>query len=1466
MARGIALLYIAATGLVVWGLPLADFHAGLVSTPQSAPTLSSDESWGLTPGVPVSETDAIWGGDERLTSNSVSDYLYGYGRHTVAVDPAGRVHVIWQSAQSPGSYSPQIYYKRYYPGSGWTADTCISADIAGIGGSYYPALCVDSSGNVHAVWHVNRQTAPTGYYIAYKMCTPGSAGNGGWQLNSTRISEDTLLWNKLYPAVTASPNGRIHVVYYCYHSTLGYCIGYKEKISNTWQPRVWVDSQPAGNYRFWPKIAADGTNKLHVVWYGSAPGSSYYQIGYRCRSGSVWGAVQPNISRGSYNQCYPSIAVNPVTGRVQVVWQGYDAGNYWSRIIHKEKLGTGTGDTFPLIGDTVSEPGISYHQYCPCITVTPDGQTHVVWYGYSAASADYPQIRYNVRRADGVWLTPLNLTSIAGSYRYTPSVNNGGSSSAPNDIHLVWYDNRDGNYEICYKHGTPQPACDLALYRISLPASLHEVGEDISPSVWIQNLGSAAVSGFSVKLDIGSIYSSTVIVNQTLGPGDTVNITGFDIWEPGSAGFYPVRCSVRLSGDAVPENNRLALITAVANFIERFDTTNGGCSSTGGWQWGVPAGGARTPPPSTPDCWGDRLSGQYSPNANDTLVSFSLIATVDTPVILFQHWLNAEADYDGGNVKYSTDNGVTWRLIYPDGSRPYLSSVAGLREAGYSGSWGWERAQLRVPVSGGTGFRLQWRFASDTSIQYEGWLIDNVGGIGCRRPVDVGVAEILVPTGTIPWGVPVTPRAKVVNQGAGRRTFPVELKVGTVYADTQWVSNLGPGDTAVAEFRSWQPLAKGRFPVQAVTRLSGDELPGNDTAEAQVEVYLLDVQPTVIVKPAGEVDSGTVVAPEIRVRNNGSATVSLFYVRLLIGSFYDQQRLVVNLAPDEERAVTGFPEWLANQLGEFDVRCTTRLTGDMISENDRLVASVSVGKNDVGVIGITVPTGKVRRETEVTPAVRIANCGTRTARFCLHYQIYDAGMNSVYYQSDTVALNPDEKTEHTFSRSWIAEPVGTYQAVAWVSCEPDCNRGNDTARLQFTVVPPYAPGWVEMTNIPAEVKDGGFLVKNPDDRYIYAVRGYKSGDFYRFDPNADPSGAWTVLESWPLGREGRPPAKGSNGCYGGGYIWAMKGNNTRGFWRFDVINNLWEQLPDIPTGNSGRNSKGGGDLVYLVLNDTGYVYLLKGYKGDFLRYNTETQGWEILPDAPGNASPKWEKGSWLVYDGARTIYAHKAKYCELWAFDVITGAWAEVRLDGIPVSSMRTGKSRKPKDGSDGVYYQGFLYALKGGNTCEFWRYDIAGRSWVELETIPQLGSTGKRKRVNQGGSIVSNGDGAFFAFKGGKTRELWRYYDDNMLRGSETGRCGVQTQSPITTVPPVFRLMFNPVAARQALIVFNGGPVQTVRTRLYDAGGRMVMWSDLQIKGSGIIPLDLRRFSAGIYLLRIDSGNFRWSQKLVIY
>jgi len=76
------------------------------------------------------------------------------------------------------------------------------------------------------------------------------------------------------------------------------------------------------------------------------------------------------------------------------------------------------------------------------------------------------------------------------------------------------------------------------------------------------------------------------------------------------------------------------------------------------------------------------------------------------------------------------------------------------------------------------------------------------------------------------------------------------------------------------------------------------------------------------------------------------------------------------------------------------------------------------------------------------------------------------------------------------------------------------------------------------------------------------------------------------------------------------------------------------------------------------------------------------------------------------------------------------------------------GKSKKSKDGGSAAWFGGSIYALKGGNTQELWRYDPGPDSWHELDTLPLVGSAGRKRKVKAGGGIVA-ADDALYALKG---------------------------------------------------------------------------------------------------------------------
>jgi hypothetical protein len=297
-------------------------------------------------------------------------------------------------------------------------------------------------------------------------------------------------------------------------------------------------------------------------------------------------------------------------------------------------------------------------------------------------------------------------------------------------------------------------------------------------------------------------------------------------------------------------------------------------------------------------------------------------------------------------------------------------------------------------------------------------------------------------------------------------------------------------------------------------------------------------------------------------------------------------------------------------------------------------------------------------------------------------------------------------------------------------------------------------GWYEMAHVPMEpsvcgCEDGAWLaaMEREGQEFVYAAKGGGVGDFCRYDVEAD---TWLQLEAIPRGREGQLPEDGCRGVSDGRrFIYMTKGNSTYGFWMYDAYEDRWIQLPDVPS-RQDSDWVTMADLEYTELGGK-WVYLLWNEQGNFARYSLYTGAWEMLPSAPVDSAHPWSSNSSLVFDGSDLLYAYKARSDEMWRFDLRRQEWLPERLNGAQ-------GYHESGSGCSAAWHMDSIYLLKGSNTTEFWRYSVARDSWVQLETIPRFGWTGKKKSVQEGGHLAGVGGGIFYALKGNKTLEFWRY------------------------------------------------------------------------------------------------------------
>jgi hypothetical protein len=817
---------------------------------------------------------------------------------------------------------------------------------------------------------------------------------------------------------------------------------------------------------------------------------------------------------------------------------------------------------------------------------------------------------------------------------------------------------------------------------------------------------------------------------------------------------------------------------------------------------------------------------------------------------------------------------------------------------------------------------------------------DTVRGTFFVRVLDVGAVRIDSPSATVDSGVAVTPRVWVRNQGTGTVSFPVMFLIDGEYADTKTVAALNPGDSILVSFANWTPAHRGTLGMRCTTGLTGDRIPANDTVGGSVTVRVRDVGTACIVSPIGEPDSGTVATPACSLYNYGGQSET-YKVRLRIGS-YEDSVVVSDHAAGTGRLVV-FPDWTATARGWQSVRCSTMLDRDRNSGNDMQSCSVFVRVIDAAPVEILSPAeiisrGEVRprvrlvnwgneaasvparfeilgdtgrvyvdsiivavgpgdtaeaefppwtaqsgiyvgacstasagdmqpgndtmrcrfrvvrvdaaalairfpldtiSEGRIEPRVLVANYGDDPATFYAHFMCKRQG-SVVYCDSEFVSLDSMSEKEVTF-REWKAGP-GDYSLLATVALGDDSNPHNDSVSAAVHVESLDSRHWTERAPVPRgpwrrPVKDGGCLVSVEDG--LLALKGANTREWYRYAATAD---SWATLEDVPAGADGHKVKSGAALCWdGNGAVFALKGNNTREFWRYDIPGDSWYQLAGLPEYT--MRVKYGSGLVFVSVEDTDKVFMVKGSNTrDFLVYWVRQNEWHAsrpLPPGPDSATAR--HGTCLAELGGR-IFCLKGRTTEFYEYFPDGDSWVE-RAD-LP----RLGYGNQWKKSAKGAALTSdgnrFLYAFKGGRSNELWCYDTRGDSWTQLDDIP---GGNRRRRVGNGGALAWLG-GRAYALKGGGSNEFWRF--DPLAVGAETPELvrGAGVEADVLALP---------VTRPAPVLVRCGRPAQypvpegSSTILVIDASGRAVT------RRSVASPTVELRFSRpGVYLV-LTAGSF---------
>jgi hypothetical protein len=331
------------------------------------------------------------------------------------------------------------------------------------GVSIHPAIAIDPGKTLHVVWYDDTPGNPE---IYYKKSTDGGAS---WS------AAQRLSWNSgasSDPAIAIGMDNSINVVWE--DSTLGHYELYYRRSADggsTWssaQRLTWTSSACRA-----PAMAIDGDNRIHVAWYEYTQGN--IEIHYR-RSpdgGSTWDTAQ-RLTWNLGNSYNPAMASDS-NQNVRVVW--YDD---WSATDYEiyYKHSTDGGSAWSLAKRLTRNSGSSCY---PAIALDSDGVIHVVWMDSTPGTNQI----YHARSLDGgtTWSAAKRLTWTT-SECYSPAI----ASDSSKYVHVVWYNETAGNYQIYYKKSTDKGLTWTSAQKLSGGS-----GYSLDPVIAVDSVGTIHV-------------------------------------------------------------------------------------------------------------------------------------------------------------------------------------------------------------------------------------------------------------------------------------------------------------------------------------------------------------------------------------------------------------------------------------------------------------------------------------------------------------------------------------------------------------------------------------------------------------------------------------------------------------------------------------------------------------------------------------------------------------------------------------------------------------------------------------------------------------------------------------------------------------------------------------------------------------------------------------------------------------
>ena len=353
--------------------------------------------------------------------------------HYAAIGEGGVVHLVWYIS---GADADDVYYKRYWPGNGWSEELKIGEDLGGVGAC--PGIALDANGrDIHVVWRSSRTFTQgkgknkifiqdaTFYYWKCEVTGPGT---GGWVGDPTDLCVNFANgYTRWWPDIACGAGGQVVVVWQegwdDPSSPLVYSVVLRECLDGEWQDEQ-VIAGPTEDDLWAPTIAADDNGDVFVSYIQFPAGAHviYGHVFVTRRVSGSWSLedVTPEGDLFSFS----AIEVSPITHHPHLLCRSaeIDGADAW-HVYHTYSTGVQDGwEPFVMISDPAES------EENPHLFFTGDGAAHAVWDGYDSDEMVYECVKYASCPSEGEdWSDPVWLSSVPtdGHDLYNPDIAGG---------------------------------------------------------------------------------------------------------------------------------------------------------------------------------------------------------------------------------------------------------------------------------------------------------------------------------------------------------------------------------------------------------------------------------------------------------------------------------------------------------------------------------------------------------------------------------------------------------------------------------------------------------------------------------------------------------------------------------------------------------------------------------------------------------------------------------------------------------------------------------------------------------------------------------------------------------------------------------------------------------------------------------------------------------------------------------